>query len=109
MKVEIRCLRVEQKPVDGLLHIRSLSHVACDEHMVAVVGTQRERSKSQEFRHLIDTGPRLCGLFADVDCMACFVGRIGWLVLVVQKKELFTDLSICKADTAWEAGFVGCS
>lgn len=99
---------VFEHPLDFEFGIHALDDGSVQQHSLAVVRAQREKSLAQHFWNLVDA--RGCSLraLAHVNRPASAVGRVRRLVFVVEEHELLADLRIHQADPAGVAGLVVC-
>ena len=65
---------------------------------------KRDRADPQHVRNLVHGAIRRLGPFADENGVACFVGRVGGLVEVVEKQQGLALLDVPELDAIRKAG-----
>src|SRR5580692_4367088 len=106
MRMDVGGVRIGEQALDRGLEVTPASQIGVDHVARNVEGAQRDRADSQDVRNLVHGAIRRLGPFTNENGVACSVGRVGWLVQVVEKQQGLALLDVPKLDAIGEAGLL---
>jgi hypothetical protein len=101
--VDVVDLRISEQTFDRRFDIRAFDEVRVDDHVRRVECAQGDHAGAQNLRTLVDPVVRLAGALEDEDRVACTIGRVGGLMLVVDQDDALARFGVAKLDAVGKA------
>lgn len=104
VRLDVSRVWICEEAFDDAFEFAAFHHVRVQHHVVGVERAQRHSADPHDLRDLVDRVVGGLGTFADEDCVARPVGRVGGLMRVVEQQRGFAGFEVANLDTVGEAG-----